>query len=360
MTRPSSTKSWSEQRQEDRLGTRTEQLDYHVPVVLQGQLFTDFYYGRPNYGSSPELDEVEHAVILALDTPIAVGRDAPAEPESYDVAEGGVDRVQLAATDHRAFNQLRGHGVEVRGRLYHAHTGHHHTAVLLEVEGEPQSVDRRGLHASARPVASGSGFLLGNDGLIATAAHVLEGADCFSVMRGLYRARAELIAMDEGLDLAVLKIDPEGVMADVLRERETQVRPIRSWMPARLGERVYAFGFPLSGTLPHSLNVTEGLISSELGLQPHLFQMSAAIQPGNSGGPVFDAFGNLLGVAVSSLEPAQTLNFCVHGRDLHAFCREYGATFDLQEIRGETISPVSLADNALRTCLEIEAWTAVR
>ena len=160
------------------------------------------------------------------------------------------------------------------------------------------------------------------------------------------------------MDIAILKIDSCGPIADVIGKRERKVRPTRTWMPPKLGERVYTFGFPLRGALPHSLNMTEGLISSELGVQHHQFQISAAIQPGNSGGPVFDEYGNLIGVAISSLEPAQTHNFCVRTQQLERFCHEHGISIVGSESREAKIAPVVLAEAALHFCVEVEGWSA--
>ena len=91
-------------------------------------------------------------------------------------------------------------------------------------------------------------------------------------------------------------------------------------------------------------------------MQSHHFQMSAAIQPGNSGGPVYDEFGNLLGIAVASLEPAQTVNFCVHGWQLSTFFHENGAALNAQEDRDAKISAALLGFDALHTCVEVEVW----
>jgi len=254
---------------------------------LEGQLYTDFFFGRPNYGNSPDTDEIEHAIFLALDEPICVeGNGLNFEGNFEGSTEINVDCVQVSYGDVLALRQLKGHGVRLKGRLFHSHTGHHHISILISVEDAPTVIDDRGNFPHKRLVSSGSGFLLGGGGLIGTAAHVLEDVSYVSVTRGLYREHATMLAIDDELDLAILKVEPRGAIADVIKHRERKVRPTRTWMAPKLGERIYAFGFPLSGRLPHSLNMTEGLISSEAGIQGHQFQISAAIQDGNSGGPV--------------------------------------------------------------------------
>ncbi len=334
-------------------------MRYNDPTVtLYGQVYTDFFFGRPNYGASPSTDAIEHAIILALDEPICVEGDGQRYDGNYEsIAEDYIDRVQIATRDVDALPQLRGHGVKLKGRLWHAHTGHHHTGVLMSVEDVPTVIDDRNAFPDKYLVSSGSGFLLGDGGLIGTAAHIIEDVDYVSVTRGLYRQRASVVAIDPSVDLAILKIEPRGPIADVIRIREKKVRPTRSWMPPRLGERVYAFGFPLRADLPHSLNMTEGRISSEVGIERHQFQISAAIQPGHSGGPVFDEYGNLIGVAVSSLEPAQTLNFCVQGWHFESFCCKFGVRLAGNELCETKLQPTILAEAALHFCVEVEGWS---
>jgi S1-C subfamily serine protease len=74
-----------------------------------------------------------------------------------------------------------------------------------------------------------------------------------------------------------------------------------------IGEQVVAFGFPLTGLLSSSGNVTTGVVSAGSGLRdnPVNFQISAPVQPGNSGGPLFDQYGNVIGIVVSKLDAAK-------------------------------------------------------
>jgi S1-C subfamily serine protease len=82
-----------------------------------------------------------------------------------------------------------------------------------------------------------------------------------------------------------------------------------------LATPVYTLGFPLGDLLSNEVKYTNGTISAHAGIEDEVskFQISAPIQPGNSGGPVFDDRGNLLGVIVSSLddEGLQNINFAI-------------------------------------------------
>src|SRR5690606_11421457 len=74
--------------------------------------------------------------------------------------------------------------------------------------------------------------------------------------------------------------------------------------PAQLGEAVVALGFPLASILNSSLNIGTGVVSSETGLlgEDRWFTTNVGIQPGNSGGPILDESGRVLGVAVAKID----------------------------------------------------------
>jgi S1-C subfamily serine protease len=80
---------------------------------------------------------------------------------------------------------------------------------------------------------------------------------------------------------------------------------------ARVGEGVFAYGFPLAGLLSSSGNFTVGTIASVAGLgdDSRVMQISAPVQPGNSGGPLLDRSGNVVGVVVSKLNALQLAQF---------------------------------------------------
>jgi hypothetical protein len=101
-------------------------------VTLTGRPVSRTFYGPPGYGEDPKTDSRESQYILILDPPVDVAGD-PNEP--MYAPERRVTRVTLVVFDFKAHpvKPLLGHRVEVRGTLYHAHTGHHHTRVLIQV-----------------------------------------------------------------------------------------------------------------------------------------------------------------------------------------------------------------------------------
>jgi len=202
--------------------------------------------------------------------------------------------------------------------------------------------------------------LLGHDGLVATAAHVVSGALGITITRGLFRAKATLENADLDADLAILRIETSSVLTQVIAQREAFVRPIRTWMQPQLGERVYAFGFPLRPVLPHTLNMSEGIVSAETGLREDRFQVSAPIQKGNSGGPVYDQHANLIWVVTSKLLPIgdvvpENVNFVIRSRRLLEMSRGPRDTLAVEESR-IAHPPVVLGKLMQQLCVEVECW----
>jgi serine protease Do len=137
-------------------------------------------------------------------------------------------------------------------------------------------------------VGSGTAFFVSDDGYLPTNKHVVEGCDLTALVAS-DNLHAAMLMDTSDFDLALLKVDSEVDSFAVFTTR-TQ----------RVGENVYAIGYPLFGELT-SITVTEGIISSLSGPPdaPKLLQVSAPIQPGNSGGPLVDQYGTIAGVVSS-------------------------------------------------------------
>ena len=178
-----------------------------------------------------------------------------------------------------------------------------------------------------RAASSGTGFLVA-DGRLLTNNHVVD--DCARVVARNAAGRrvpARVDATDAGRDLAVLTVPAD--FGPPL--------PFRSAPAIRRGELVVTYGFPLSGLLSSGPTLTTGDVSALAGLKdnPANLQISAPVQPGNSGGPLLDAQANVVGVVVSKLNAArvaqmaggdipQNVNFAVKGTEALAFLRAHG------------------------------------
>ncbi len=102
-------------------------------VVLTGLVYLKTFYGPPNYGESPDTDALETQALLALDEPICVR--ASGEDSTVDAV--GVSDVTLVPLGGIGFARFSGRRVSVTGSLFSPITGHHRTAVLIEVRSDP-------------------------------------------------------------------------------------------------------------------------------------------------------------------------------------------------------------------------------
>jgi S1-C subfamily serine protease len=145
----------------------------------------------------------------------------------------------------------------------------------------------------AKGGSSGTGFFVSSQGHILTNHHVVENCNSISVaLNGEVSQSARLVTHDSKNDLALLT---------TTGFKPSAVATMR--LGVRLGENIFVYGFPLSGLLASSGNFTTGSVTATAGLgdDTTMLQLSAPVQPGNSGGPVFDQNGNVVGVIVSKL-----------------------------------------------------------
>jgi polysaccharide deacetylase 2 family uncharacterized protein YibQ len=194
--------------------------------------------------------------------------------------------------------------------------------------------------------SSGTGFAIA-PGLIVTNQHVVNGCSSLSVELPMGERRtARLIAVDPELDLALVYV--LGLPGSIAAIRTTA---------ARLGEQIYAFGFPLAGTLASAGNFTSGLVSALRGLgdKEGVLQFTAPVQPGNSGGALLDKSGLVIGVVRSKLDAIeaarvtgdipQNVNFAVSGDILAKFLAKHDAPFQHQAT-GAFEDPTIIAERA--------------
>jgi hypothetical protein len=169
---------------------------------------------------------------------------------------------------------------------------------------------------------SGTAFYLGARTLV-TAGHVVAACDRVNLADG---TDLEILASDPDLDVAVLATP----------------RPAGRWLslaaaaPARLGQRVHAAGFPYYAIAGTSLHLTGGNVSALAGIDDdaRFFSFTAPVQPGNSGGPLLDADGDVLGLVVARLSEdfiveetgsfPQNVNYAVSERELADFLARAG------------------------------------
>jgi serine protease Do len=196
-------------------------------------------------------------------------------------------------------------------------------------------------------VSSGTGFFITSDGSILTNAHVVK--DCTEIKvatkRGTF-VTATVSAMDTTNDLALLKADA----------RPDEVAALG--LTPRLGDPVEAFGYPLADLLSTSGNFSLGNISALSGLRDdsRYLQVSVPVQPGNSGGPLLDQHGNVVGIVSAKLNALkvmartegdipQNVNFALKASVATNFLQTNDVNFALGEST-QVMEPSDLAQRA--------------
>ena len=173
-------------------------------------------------------------------------------------------------------------------------------------DNEPPVAARPSTPASAateaspekKGVSTGSGFFVTHNGHVLTNAHVIEGCSTIMVRtNSMSVVPGRVMTRDVQNDLAIVKID----------QAAEKIIPIRSGV--RLGESIAAFGFPHSDMLSTTGNFTLGNVTALAGLgdDSRYLQVSAPVQAGNSGGPLLDAYGNLVGVVSAKLNAVKVM-----------------------------------------------------
>jgi S1-C subfamily serine protease len=180
---------------------------------------------------------------------------------------------------------------------------------------------------SLRP-KQGSGFLINNEGYILTNFHVIDGADKVQVtgIRGDFSVpfTAIVIAIDRLNDLALIQIKSK------LISFETPPYSITKSKNVSKAETVFALGYPMENAMGSEVKVTNGIINSITGYKQSIseFQISAAVQGGNSGGPLFNSRGEIIGIvsAKISSEIADQVGYAIKSDYIDFFLVQSGVT----------------------------------
>lgn len=202
---------------------------------------------------------------------------------------------------------------------------------------------------------SGTGIFVTNEGHLVTNAHVVK--DCLDIRVGVGQGafdEGNLVAKDATNDLALLKVNAKPARVAALR------------FGARQGENVEAFGYPLSQVLATSGAFITGTVTALAGIgdDSRFYQISAPVQPGNSGVPLLDENGNLIGVVSSKLnflseirnagDIPQNVNFAVKASVVANFLQDNSIKFAIgeatQEMRGPELADEAKALSAFIVC----------
>lgn len=183
--------------------------------------------------------------------------------------------------------------------------------IELEFTADSFDVINNTKQASSEYQSSGSGFILTSNGVIVTNYHVVEDANGIDVLINqngeVKTCKAEVLISDKTNDISLLKIKDNSFIkfAALPYAVNTQILDV--------GTKVFALGYPMSNILGEEIKLTDGLISSKTGYQGDIvtYQISAPIQPGNSGGPLFDQNGNIVGITNAGVPDAQNVGYAI-------------------------------------------------
>jgi serine protease Do len=207
---------------------------------------------------------------------------------------------------------------------------------------------------SKRLGSTGTGFVVTSNGHIVTNAHVVENCTSLDISTSDHpRLPARIVARDDINDIALL------ISVDL---KPKDVSAIRNGV--KLGEQVVAFGYPLSGVLAVSGNFTLGNVTSLAGLSndSRYLQISTPVQPGNSGGPLLDQHGNVVGIVSSKLNALRTAIATGDIPQNVNFALKVGTASNLLETSGvsmgagstnQTYTSVELAEKAKRLSVQV-------
>ncbi len=180
--------------------------------------------------------------------------------------------------------------------------------------------DAKVLEKNNRQLSTGTGFLLNDDGIIITNKHVVGGANekitvTFQLNNKIITKEAQFVYGTMDHDLAIIKIEMSGLGIRGMLPYGVDIRE------PKLGEQISVLGYPMPGIMGQSIKLTNGTVSSINGFMDdkNQFQISAPIQPGNSGSPIIDKYGNVIGIAVSSLRTGQNVNYALKSKLIAAF-----------------------------------------
>jgi S1-C subfamily serine protease len=210
------------------------------------------------------------------------------------------------------------------------------------------------------PDASGSGVIIASRPLILTNHHVIAKARRVLVHSSFIQQKEAIVLYEDARsDLAILTLKEKtedfsnDTFAVFAGDQDLQI-----------GSELYSLGYPMSALLGSELKFSSGAISSVKGLKddPESFQLSAPIQPGSSGGPVFLRSGKLAGIVVSTLNSLefakatstlpQNVNYALRSDTILRFLRENGLLVEVQSEKREELT----IDKAKRHIVRIEVF----
>lgn len=208
-------------------------------------------------------------------------------------------------------------------------TNAHASNLNLALSKSPKSLQpppSQQQQAEKASIFTGTGFYI-NCGLIVTNYHVIQGRGKYSILdHNKQQLDALLVAFDPNNDIALLKVGQfdKSIIPIPLTNKNPQ-----------LGQEVFTIGYPMIGLLGVNPKVSTGIINSLTGINddPRTYQTSVQVAPGNSGGPLINSKGELVGITTSTVDATnffswsgtlpQNVNYAVKSILLHNLAQSY-------------------------------------
>jgi hypothetical protein len=177
--------------------------------------------------------------------------------------------------------------------------------------------------------SSGTAFFINNNGIVVTNHHVVSDCKRLQINNDKIDSEAKVLFADEINDLAIIKSE----------KSYSNHAPLRGGKGAKIGEDIITVGYPLGTILGDTIKATTGNISSLTGIanDTSIMQITTPIQPGNSGGPVLDMSGNVVGVVSAKINEIafakvtgslpQNINFAIKSLTLQIFLNTHGVDY---------------------------------
>jgi S1-C subfamily serine protease len=156
-----------------------------------------------------------------------------------------------------------------------------------------KSIQRQSTTRTINRVSAGTGFFI-SENYIITCSHVIDDAKTITIIKDGKKYSAQMVIDNPNLDFALLIVN---------EYKSPKYFATSKFLNENIGNKLYTLGFPLSNILGADIRVTDGIISARTGINsdPIYFQISAPIQPGNSGGPIINEKFNVIGIASSKI-----------------------------------------------------------
>jgi S1-C subfamily serine protease len=305
----------------------------------------------------------EHQLTVVVDLPGAVARNEYGFDEGtyIGMALHLVGMPHIAETAVNAVRKLRITKPEIDIYLDPVADDEIYIAVapdldkLKQVLGEPKK--KRGITSGSVAQSTGTGFLITRQGHVLTNSHVVDECNEIKVVTKGERVESVLVSQDSRNDIAILKI-PGNFEVSASFRGGRGIRP---------GDEIIALGYPLQGLLSDDLKITQGIVNALAGLEndTRMMQISAPVQPGNSGGPLLDQAGNVVGIVTAKMNAVkmaeytgdipQNINFAIKASLARDFLDIKEIDYEISQSR-DAQKLTDVFQQAKKFTVPIECW----